>query len=170
LTKICLILGLFCIHLVNAFTQLHDRKIPNGYILKRYTRDARSFVEWDRNYMLKDGQDRNREDMRFAKLVPIVMGITRAGTKSNYVCEEAYEKSTALRALIEIIPVNMTRSVPKRNEGANVNVEGNFMVAIAAPPMSQTKGSGPGRSNLQSEVTGGAKHTITYKRKRTVDG
>jgi hypothetical protein len=55
LIEICLILGLFCMHLVKAFTQLHVRKIPNGYILKRYTRDARSFVQWDRNDMPKDG-------------------------------------------------------------------------------------------------------------------
>jgi hypothetical protein len=41
--------------------------------------------------------------MRFVKLVPVVMGITRAGTKSDYACEEAYEKSIALRALIKTI-------------------------------------------------------------------
>jgi hypothetical protein len=51
--------------------------------------------------MPKGGQDGNREDMRFAKLVPVVMGIARVGTKSNYVCEEAYEKPMALRALIK---------------------------------------------------------------------
>jgi hypothetical protein len=48
-------------HLVKVFTQLHIRKIPNGYILKRYTSDARSFVKWDQNDMSKDGQDRNRK-------------------------------------------------------------------------------------------------------------
>jgi hypothetical protein len=157
-------------HLVKVFTQLHVRKIPNGYILKQYTHDARSFVEWDRNDMLKNGQDGNIEDMRFAKLVPVIMGIARAGTKSDYACEEAYEKSTTVRALIESISVNVTRSVPTGNEGADVNVEGNLTVAIAAPPVSQTKGCGPGRSNHQSEVTGGPKHTSTYKRKCTFDG
>jgi hypothetical protein len=83
-------------HLVIAFTQLYARKIPSGYILQRYTRDARSFVEWDQNDMTKGGQDGNREDMRFAKLAPVVMGIARAGTKSDYACDEAYEKSAAL--------------------------------------------------------------------------
>jgi hypothetical protein len=157
-------------HLVKAFTQLHVMKIPNVYILKRYTRDARSFVEWDQNDMLKDGQDGNREEMRFAKLVPVVMGITRVDTKYDYACEVAYEKSTALRALIETIPANVTRSVPTGNEGADVNVEGNLMVAIVVPLVSQTKGCGHGRRNLQSEVTGGAIRTITYKRKCNVDG
>jgi hypothetical protein len=106
--EIWLISGLFCIHLVKEFTQLPVRKIPSAYILKRYTRDARSFVEWNRNDMLKGGQDGNREDMRFAKLVSFVMGITRAGTKSDYACDEAYEKSAALRDLIDSIPANVT--------------------------------------------------------------
>jgi hypothetical protein len=130
-------------HLVKAFTQLHVRKIPNGYILKRYTRDARSFVQWDRNDMPKDGQDGNREDMRFAKHVLVVMDISRTSTKFDYACEEAYEKSTALRALIETIPANVTRSIPIGDEGTDVNVEGDYMVAIVAPPVSQTKGRGP---------------------------
>jgi hypothetical protein len=157
-------------HLVKAFTQLYVRKIPIGYILKQYTHDARSFVEWDQNDMPKDGQNGNREDTRFAKHVPIVMGITRADTKSDYACEEAYEKLTTLRALVKSIPVNVTRSVPIGNEGVDVNVEGNLMVAIVVPPVSQTKGCGHGRRNLQSEVTGGAIRTITYKRKCNVDG
>jgi hypothetical protein len=58
-------------HLVKVFTQLHVRKIPSAYILKRYTHDARSFVESDRNDMPKGGQDRNREDMRLAKRVQL---------------------------------------------------------------------------------------------------
>jgi hypothetical protein len=120
--------------------------------------------------MPKDGQDGNKEDMQFAKLVPVVMGIARAGTKSNYVCDEAYEKSTSLRALIETIPANMTRSVPTGNEGTDVNVESDYTVAIVVQPVLQTKGHGPGRSKLQSEVTGSVKHTSTYKHKRTVDG
>jgi hypothetical protein len=88
------------VHVVKAFTQLHVRKIPSAYILKQYTRDVRSFIEWDRNDMLKGRHDGNREDMRFTKLVLDVMGITRVGTKSDYACEEAYEKSASLRDLI----------------------------------------------------------------------
>jgi hypothetical protein len=127
-------------HLVKAFTQLHVRKIPSAYILKRYTHDAGSFVEWDRNDMPKDGQDGNREDMRFAKLVPVVMGIARVGTKSDYACDEAYEKSTALRDHIDSILVNVTQLVPTDNAVPDVNLDRTLMVAIAAPPLSQTKG------------------------------
>jgi hypothetical protein len=64
----------------------------------------------------------------------------------------------------------MTRSIPTGNEGADVNVEGDLTVDIATLPVSQTKERGRGRSNLQSEVTGGAIRTSTYKCKRTIDG
>jgi hypothetical protein len=120
--------------------------------------------------MPKGRQDGNREDMRFAKLVPVVMGITRAGMKSDYAREEAYEKSIAPRALIESIPTNVTRLVPTDNGGPNVNVDGNLTIAIATPPLSQTKGDGRGRSNLQSEVGGSAIHASTYKHKHPIDG
>jgi hypothetical protein len=125
---------------VKAFTQLHVRKIPSAYTLKQYPHDARSFVEWDRNDMPKGGQDGNGEDMRFAKLVPVVMGVARAGTKLDYACDEAYEKSIALRDLIDSIPANVTRSVPIDNAGPDVNLDSTLIVAIAAPPLSQTKG------------------------------
>jgi hypothetical protein len=157
-------------HLVKAFTQLHIRKIPNGYILKRYTRDVRSFVEWDWNDMPKGGQYGNREDMRFTNLVPGVMGIARAGTKSDYACEEAYEKAMDLRTLIESISANVTRLVPRDNGGADVNVDSNLMVAIAAPPLSQTKGCGRGRSNIVSEVGDSAIVRSTYKHRQTIEG
>jgi hypothetical protein len=62
------------------------------------------------------------------------------------------------------------RLVPTDNEGADVNVESDLIVAIAASPLSQTKGRGHGKSNLESEVTGSAIRTSTYKRKRTIDG
>jgi hypothetical protein len=84
-------------HHVKTFTQLHARKIPSAYKLKRYTRDARSFVEWDRNDRSKGRQDGNREHMRVTKHVPVVMGIARAGTKSDYASD-----------LIDSIPANVT--------------------------------------------------------------
>jgi hypothetical protein len=150
--EICLISGLFCMRLIKAFTQLHIRKIPSAYILKRYTHDARSFVEWDQNDMPRGGQDGNREDMRFAKLVPTVMGIARAGTKSNYACDEAYEKSAALRDLIDSILANMTWSVPTYNACLYVNLDSTLTVAITTSPLSQTKGRGHGRRNGKCDV------------------
>jgi hypothetical protein len=66
--------------------------------------------------------------------------------------------------------MNVTRSVPTDNKGVDVNVEGNLTTAIAASPLSQTKGCGRGKSNLESEVTCSVIRTSTYKCKCTADG
>jgi hypothetical protein len=87
-------------HLVKVFTQLHVRKIPSAYILKWYTHDARSFIEWDRIDMPKGGQDGNKEDMRFARLVPVVTGIAQVGTKSDYACDEAEMRNQVVSTLV----------------------------------------------------------------------
>jgi hypothetical protein len=128
-------------HLVKPFTQLQITKIPREYILKWYTRDARSFVEWDRNDMVKGGVDRNDERMRFAKLVPAVMGIARAGSKSEYAYEEALQRAKELRVLIETIPPNITTTTTITNEVVAEEADGNVgMISLLEPPMSQTKG------------------------------
>jgi hypothetical protein len=97
-------------HLVKAFTHLQIKKIPIKYILKRYTWNARSYVEWDKNDMVKGGLGANQEQMWFTKLVPVVMGIARAGSKSDYAYEEALNRATELQALIETIPANVTKA------------------------------------------------------------
>jgi hypothetical protein len=68
------------------------KKIPSKYILKCYTRGVRFVVEWDRNDVVKGGRDGSNEQMRFAKLVRVVMGIARVGGKSEYAYEEALER------------------------------------------------------------------------------
>jgi hypothetical protein len=64
----------------------------------------------------------------------------------------------------------VTRSVPTNNAGPNVNLDSTLIVAIAAPPLSRTKGRGHGRRNSDSDVAGSAICTSMYKRKLTVDG
>jgi hypothetical protein len=81
---ICSTVGQYCMHLVKAFTHLQVEKIPSKYILKCYTRGVRFVVEWDRNDVVKGGHDESNEEMRFAKLVPVVMSIARVGSKSEY--------------------------------------------------------------------------------------
>jgi hypothetical protein len=82
----------------------------------------------------------------------------------------SFKESTALRDLIDSIPVNVTRSVPTDNGGPNVNLDSTLTVAIAAPPLSQTKGRGRGRRNSESDVGGSTIRTSTNKRKLIVDG
>jgi hypothetical protein len=148
----CLLLfvtGLFCMHLARAFTHLQVRKIPNKYTLKRYSRDARSFVEWDRNDIVKGGRDGNEEQMRFDKLIPIVMGIARAGSRSDYAYNETVKRATKLRCLIETIPANVTTESDVVDE--NNDATGSREMAVASP-LSQTKGRGT-RSQQDCDVT-----------------
>jgi hypothetical protein len=42
--------------------------------------------------VVKGGRDGSNEQMRFAKLVRVVMGIARVGSKSEYAYEEALER------------------------------------------------------------------------------
>jgi hypothetical protein len=62
-------------HLLRAFTCLQIKKILSKYILKHYTRDARSYVEWNRNGVVQGGSNGNKEQLCFVKLIPVVMGI-----------------------------------------------------------------------------------------------
>jgi hypothetical protein len=82
----------------------------------------------------------------------------------------SFKESTALRDLIDSIPVNVTRSVPTDNGGPNVNLDITLTIAIAAPPLSQIKGRGRGRRNSESDVGGSTIRTSTNKRKLIVDG
>jgi hypothetical protein len=125
-------------HLVKAFTHLQVEKIPSKYILKCYIRGARSVVEWHRNDVVKGGRDGSNEQMRFAKLVPVVMGIARAGSKSEYVYEEALKRSKALRNLIETIPANVATATDSSvgQEEANTDMTVGNTIIFVAPPIS----------------------------------
>jgi hypothetical protein len=164
------LVGLFCMHLVKAFTQLQIDKIPNKYILKRYSRDARSVVEWDRNDMVKGGREGNPEQMRFAKLVPVVMGIARAGSKSEYASDEALKQATTLRDLIETIPPNVTTASPMNGNDTGEADEETPSLAILAATFSQPKGRATNRGKQQNESSVAYQSTSTYKRKRTASG
>jgi hypothetical protein len=143
-------------HLVKAFMHLQIEKIPSKYILKCYTRGARSVVEWDRNDMVKGGRDGSNEQMRFIKRILVVMGIARAGSRSEYAYEEALER--CLRNLIETIPANVIVATDTCEPDSSVGREdgntdmtiGNTVVFVA-PPISGTKGRGCSKQKVHNE-------------------
>ncbi|CAN6352006.1 unnamed protein product [Urochloa humidicola] len=90
--------GLFCMHIIKAFTHLQVRRIPEKYILKRYTRDAVSDVHWDRHDNVRIGQRASKEQTRLSKLLPKLMRLGRAGSRSDF----AYEET--IRLLAKITP------------------------------------------------------------------
>ena len=139
-------------HLVKAFTHLQIKKIPSKYILKRYTRDAKSFVEWDRNDMVNSRQDGMEEQLRFTKLVPVAMGLARAGSKSDYAYEETLKRATSLRALIETIPANVTTSDAMPSQSPNVAEAWDSQVPMSASPISRIKGRAPEKRKQPTEA------------------
>jgi hypothetical protein len=164
-------------HLVKAFTHLQVENFPSKYILKRYTRGERSVVEWDRNDMVKGSRHGSNEHLRFAKLIPVVMGIARAGSRSEYVYEEALERSKSLRNLIETIPANVTIGTDTCEPDSSVGQEdgntdmtvGNTVVFVA-PPILETKGRGCSKRKVHNEGLAVTQCTSTYKRKVTASG
>jgi hypothetical protein len=161
--------------LVKAFTQLQIKKIPSKYILKRYSRDARSIVGWDRNDIVRGGRDGSEEETRFVKLVPLMMGLARAGSKSEYRCDETWTRGTSLKELIETIPTNVARAgagVGCSTDAAEDDVEETCVaqIALLEAPMSQTKGRGTKKYGNRSAAGADHPSTSTYNRKRIEGG
>jgi hypothetical protein len=157
-------------HLVKAFTQLQIKKILSKYILKHYSRDAQSIVGWDRNDIVRGGRDGSEEETWFAKLVPLMMGIARAGSKSDYRCDETWTRGTSLKELIETIPTNVARAGAGAGcstgaAGGDVEETCGSQISLLEPPMSQTKGHGTRRYGNHSASGAERPSTSTYKRR-----
>jgi hypothetical protein len=75
-------------HVIRAFTHLQVKKIPEKYILRRYTRDARQEVPWDRHDGVRIGLTAGREQTRMSSLLPKLMKLGREGSRSDRACEE----------------------------------------------------------------------------------
>ena len=89
-------------HIIRAFTQLQVRKIPEKYILKRYTRDAREEVMWDRHDGVRIGAQASKEQCRMSKLLPKLVRLGRAGSESDHAIEEANRQLDKITPGIEL--------------------------------------------------------------------
>jgi hypothetical protein len=104
-----------------------------------------------------------------------MMGIARAGSKSDYRRDETWTRGTSLKELIEIIPTNVARvsagvGCSTSAAGGDVEETCGSQIALLEPPMSQTKGCGTRRYGNRSASGAERLSTSTYKRKRTDDG
>ncbi|XP_066347564.1 protein FAR1-RELATED SEQUENCE 5-like [Miscanthus floridulus] len=80
--------GLFCMHIIRAFTHLQVQKILEKYIRKRYTRSARQEVTWDRHDGVLIGPAASQEQTRMSSLLPKLMKLGRAGSRSDRAYQE----------------------------------------------------------------------------------
>jgi len=147
--------GLFCMHIIRAFTQLQVRKIPEKYILKRYTRDAREEVMWDRHDGVRIGAQASKEQCRMSKLLPKLMRLGRVGSKSDRTYEETNRQLDKITPGIELFPISAddesSDPAPSANGsavtsgGADTNSPPSSAllhagVLLIEPPVSRTKG------------------------------
>jgi hypothetical protein len=100
-------LCMFCMHLVKEFTPLQIRKVPSHYILKRYTRNARHQLMWDRNDIVTVGPNCTIEHFKTSKLVTLAMLAVRACRKSRTSFDAGCQRLDELRILAESIPSNI---------------------------------------------------------------
>ncbi|CAL5049424.1 unnamed protein product [Urochloa decumbens] len=96
--------GLFCMHIIKAFTHLQVRRILEKYILKRYSRDAVSEVPWDRHDNVRIGQRAGKEQTRLSKLLPKLMKLGRAGSRSDRAYDETCRLVDQITPGIEMFP------------------------------------------------------------------
>lgn len=139
-------------HIIRAFTHLQVRKIPEKYIRKRYTRFARQEVPWDRHDGVRIGPTASQEQTRMSSLLPKLMKLGRAGSRSDRACQETN------RQLDKIIPgIEMfQRSVEHESQGSGPSAT-EPRTAAAHPANDDTTASGsPGSLPSSAEQAANA--------------
>jgi hypothetical protein len=117
-----IVTGLFCAQLIKAFIYIQFGNIPSDYIMKRYTRDARSMVPWDRHDVVTTGSGCESDQYKTKRLVEIAMAPVRSLRKTSMGFQKGCEKRTALAEWGETIaastrPSNMLDCMSEQNDG-----------------------------------------------------
>ena len=105
-------------------------------MLRRYTRNARVDVPYDRHDHMHVGPDGTIAMYRHTTLLIEAMGVVRSGCKSSLAYDRAMEVLKALRMQLDIVPNGIG---PVVDETAEPN-EANDDINPSAPTLSQTKG------------------------------
>ncbi|XP_066320195.1 protein FAR1-RELATED SEQUENCE 5-like [Miscanthus floridulus] len=129
--------GLFCMHIIRAFTHLQVKKIPEKYIQKRYTRSARQEVTWDRHDGVLIGPAASQEHTRMSSLLPKLMKLGRAGSRSDRACQETNKQLDKIIPGIEMFPRSMENGSPGSGPSATES-----MATTAHPANDETTANG----------------------------
>jgi len=166
-------------HIIRAFTHLQVRRIPERYILKRYTRDAKEEVTWDRHDGVRIGAQASKEQCRMSKLLPKLMRLGRDGSKSDHAFEEANRHPDKITPGIELFPRSAddesSDPVPLANGSAatsgGVDTDSppssallHAGVLLIEPLVSRTKGLGSGKqkkNDVEAPLNGTPLSTYT---------
>ncbi|CAO2208238.1 unnamed protein product [Urochloa humidicola] len=174
--------GMFCVHVIRVFTHLQIRRIPEEYILKRYTRNARKEVPWDRHDGVRIGPEASKEQTRLSKLLPLLMRLGRAGSRSDRAYDETVRLLEKITPGIEMIQrsadddfteISAPRTGPSATAPDNlqksVDPSSNVVqekIKLIEPLVSRTKGrkSGKQKKNVVVPQIEGNPFS-TYKKK-----
>jgi hypothetical protein len=158
---------MFYMHIIKAFTHLQVQNIPEKYILERYTRNARSVVPWD----VSVGGQNETEQSRLSKLLPKLMRLGRAGSKSDRAYTETIRHIDMITPRIELLRTaeigldeatntelqqdadgrqNIIPIAPTQQSSEN-NMEPVVMPTGPTPPLES--GLNPGSANFLADLT-----------------
>jgi len=130
-------------HIIRAFTHLQVRKIPEKYIRKRYTRSARQEVTWDRHDGVLIGPAASQEQTRMSSLLPKLMKLGRAGSRSDRACQETNRQLDKIIPGIEMFPRSMENGSPGSGPSATESVATTAHPANDDTTANGSLGSGP---------------------------
>lgn len=137
--------GILCRHMLRVLYQLNKMNIPDPFILKRWTRNAKSII-WDK---LCDIQDHGsniscvtwKQDM-MRKLYNLVLE-AQYNEEARRIVEESYNT--------DLLAISSLKSIQDETESSNVSNTSN---AIMDPPRSVTKGR---KKRIQGGIERGKK-------------
>ena len=84
--KMCLSAGLFCVHVLCMLSHLRVLNIPEVYIMKRYTRNARSGATFDRRDYEQTAPDGTSLFCPRKLLTETAMDLANRATRSDAGC------------------------------------------------------------------------------------
>ncbi|KAJ1280348.1 hypothetical protein BS78_04G225200 [Paspalum vaginatum] len=129
---------------MRAFIHLQVDEIPGKYILKRYTREAREKVLFDREDKLLGGKRGKEINYRTRRVLKWYSPVLRESTLSTAACERAEYVLEKLVEELKLIPSHIVQSTSNENsrsteevvsgesEGEEDNAEKNWEESIPA--------------------------------------
>ena len=96
--------GLFCVQLLRTFIQIQVERLPESYILRRYTKFARRDLEFDRHDKVLEGEDGNTRMYRSKMLLTKAMRAVRSGSMSEAACNRGLVALDELCKELELFP------------------------------------------------------------------
>lgn len=118
------------------FTPLQVKSIPSRYVLRRYMRNIRVDVSYDRLDLMQVGPDRTTEMYWHSTLLREAMDVIRSGCGSSPAYNRSMEVLKKLQVQLDSTPNDIGLVAAKPTE---LNEADDSTINPSAPHLSQTK-------------------------------